>query len=124
MINVSSIKTLNRCCNHSFEGSGALKHLLILSLCFLLLAGCTGLQDQKRREQYVDSHPELSGEVERLIVQGKIQIGMSKDEVLASWGKPRQIHQTVGPWGLHEQWVYGSKNSGYLNFENGVLTEY
>ena len=41
--------------------------------------------------------------------------------VRASWGKPDDINRSVGPWGVHEQWVYGYK---YLYFEDGSLTSW
>jgi len=50
-----------------------------------------------------------------------VHIGMSKDDALASsWGKPEKINTTTNVYGTREQWVYGG--SGYLYFENGVLT--
>jgi hypothetical protein len=50
-----------------------------------------------------------------------VQIGMSKDDVLASsWGRPSSINTTTTARGTREQWVYGGRN--YLYFENGTLT--
>lgn len=54
----------------------------------------------------------------KMIDEGKVAIGMTKDQVLASWGKPNDINRTVGKWGVNEQWVY---SNAYLYFENGVL---
>ncbi len=49
-----------------------------------------------------------------------VQIGMSKEEVLASsWGKPQKVNTTTNVYGTREQWVY---DGGYLYLENGVLT--
>ena len=56
-----------------------------------------------------------------LIVAEKIKIGMTKAMVKDSWGEPEDINRTVGSWGVHEQWVYGSN---YLYFENGKLTSW
>ena len=56
-----------------------------------------------------------------LVEQNKIKIGMTKEMVEDSWGKPDDINRTVGSWGVHEQWVYGST---YLYFENGKLTSF
>lgn len=56
----------------------------------------------------------------KLILQGKIRIGMTKNMCRDSWGEPDDINKSSGSWGVHEQWVYGT--SSYLYFENGILT--
>ena len=53
---------------------------------------------------------------------GMFRIGMTKEMVQASIGYPNDINKTVGSWGVHEQWVYGTNT--YLYFEDGVLTSY
>lgn len=50
-----------------------------------------------------------------------IKIGMTREEVLERWQKPKKINRSVGRWGVHEQWIYGDV---YLYFENGVLTSW
>lgn len=49
------------------------------------------------------------------------RIGMSAKTVLekTSWGPPDDVNKTITRAGVREQWVY---DSGYLYFENGVLT--
>ncbi|MCF8275688.1 MAG: DUF2845 domain-containing protein [Flavobacteriales bacterium] len=54
------------------------------------------------------------------IYEGKVFIGMSKDEAEESWGKPNDINRTITENLVSEQWVY--PNGQYLYFENGVLT--
>ncbi|WP_243374601.1 hypothetical protein [Geotalea sp. SG265] len=56
------------------------------------------------------------------IANGKIFIGMTKDEAVASWGKPQDINRSAGSWGINEQWVYGDRT--YLYFKNGRLTSW
>jgi sRNA-binding protein len=56
--------------------------------------------------------------IQELIKSKKMQLGMTKEQVIFSWGKPEQINRSVGSWGVHEQWVYGGT---YLYFENDVL---
>ena len=52
-----------------------------------------------------------------------VTLGMSEEEVLqSSWGKPDKVNRSHGSWGVHEQWVYRNRVSGYLYFENGKLT--
>ena len=55
----------------------------------------------------------------KLILDGKIKIGMSKAMCKASWGEPSNINTSTGSWGTHEQWVYGNS---YVYFENGRIT--
>ena len=51
-------------------------------------------------------------------------IGMTEEQVVASWGfsyrMPRK-NRTITAGGVREQWVLG-RYSGYLYFENGILT--
>ncbi len=54
-----------------------------------------------------------------LILQGKVQIGMTKKMCIEAWGEPDDINKTSGSWGVHEQWIYNL--SSFLYFENGVL---
>ena len=55
----------------------------------------------------------------KLILEGKVKIGMTKAMCTEAWGHPYDINKTIGSWGVHEQWVYGSS---YLYFENDILT--
>lgn len=59
--------------------------------------------------------------MERAIIDRKVQIGMTAEQVTMSWGKPERNNRSVGLWGVHEQWIYGDT---YLYFQNGVLTSY
>jgi len=64
-----------------------------------------------------------SSKVNKHIGEGKVFIGMTSEQVVASWGEPEDINRTVGRWGVHEQWVYG-KAKTYLYFENGKLSSF
>lgn len=54
----------------------------------------------------------------RLIAQGKVAIGFTKQMCREAWGEPKTIHTTTTRYGVNEQWVYPG---GYLYFENGKL---
>jgi hypothetical protein len=60
------------------------------------------------------------------LAKKNIRLDMTKDMVLAAWGKPNDINRTVTANGTREQWVYGSYGSRYkpkfLYFENGIMT--
>jgi len=99
----------------------------------LLLLGCGAMlakMDTDRRQQYVGAHPELDQRTREAILNGKIFIGMTRVQVIASWAMPYDTNRTVGSWGVHEQWIYGDytrygiKNARYLYFENGILTSW
>lgn len=59
----------------------------------------------------------------KAIMEEKVFIGMTKAQVKASWGSPKDINRSVGSWGVHEQWIYGDFGP-YLYFENGRLTAF
>jgi hypothetical protein len=56
------------------------------------------------------------------IKERKVFIGMTKEQVKLSWGRPENINRTISSYGVSEQWIYGAlPNAKYLYFENGVL---
>lgn len=63
----------------------------------------------------------LPPQIEKAILDRKVQIGMTDEQVKLSWGNPRTINRTVMVNHVSEQWVYGST---YLYFDNGVLTSW
>ena len=58
------------------------------------------------------------------IMEGKIEYGMSNEQVRASIGNPDIINNTSSRHGVSEQWIYGKNlsNKRYLIFENGRLS--
>lgn len=70
----------------------------------------------------VRKNPEWSDDMIATTACNRVQIGMTQDQAIAGWGRPRDINRTSGTFGVHEQWVYGEYGSGYLYFEDGVLT--
>ena len=96
----------------------------------MLLSGCTA--DKyfiKARQDYIDGHPERPQEIKECIKEGAIMRGMTKEEVILSWGDTIHKNKTVTSLGESEQWEYdkwlkeGSdiSNLQYLYFEDGVL---
>jgi len=86
----------------------------------ILLNGCTSF-----RLDYVNSHPDLDGRTREAILNGRIFIGMTEEQVKVSWGRPKEIHRSVGMNWSREQWVYGIKEGDhyisptYVYFERG-----
>lgn len=58
-------------------------------------------------------------------IRGKrVRLGMTKDQVIRSWGKPDKINRSVYESGSSEQWVYrvDRVESQYVYFRGGVVT--
>lgn len=79
-------------------------------------------EDEKRRQIFVQNHPNLSSQDRKDILAGNIRIGMTREMVIASWGEPKDINRTVGTYGVHEQFIYYSGT--YVYIQNGKLTSW
>lgn len=75
-------------------------------------------QEQKERETRI--RKQYGAATAKLIIEGRVRIGMTAQMCRDAWGEPSDINRTTGSWGVHEQWVYGL--GSYLYFENGILT--
>lgn len=78
---------------------------------------------QARREAFVAAHTDLNEETRKAILAGKVFVGMTEEQALASWGAPSKKNRTILASGVREQWVYsyGYQSLGYLYVENGKL---
>jgi hypothetical protein len=79
-----------------------------------------GRYDKELRKRLVALNPKWSKEAGKAVIDGEVFLGMSAAQAKASWGEPKDVNQTLGSWGTHEQWVYEEEN--YLYLENGKLT--
>lgn len=89
--------------------------ILAVFVLVFVLAGCASMGDIGRSarfsgivhsEEYIAAHPELSDAVKQCILEEKVMVGMTADELRASWGRPTDTNVTAGTFGHHEQWVY------------------
>ena len=71
-------------------------------------------------EEICADHPEWTRHDCLRIASRAIWLGMTDNMARASLGDPIAIHRSNGEWGVYEEWVY---KTGYLYFENGVLTK-
>ena len=55
----------------------------------------------------------------KLILKGKVKIGMTKEMCKISWGAPKEINETILEGKKSEQWVF---KDNYLYFDNDILT--
>lgn len=91
--------------------------LIFLAIITLLLHGCATVApnepqtsarqiDNNRRQSYVISHPSIPEETKRNILNGVIQIGMTKEMVMAALGEPNNVQRSGDASGIREVWVY------------------
>lgn len=73
---------------------------------------------EKRKNELIKKYGTTLG---LKIFEEKIWIGMTKEMLLESWGRPDDINRSVGSWGVHEQCIY---TSAYVYIENGVVTSW
>ncbi|MCF8372011.1 MAG: hypothetical protein K9H64_10335 [Bacteroidales bacterium] len=82
------------------------------------------LEKEKRKKNEEERHKNIRSKYGtfygNLILENKVQLGMTKEMCELSWGYPVDINRTTVSGLVHEQWVYSYKN--YLYFENGKLT--
>lgn len=55
----------------------------------------------------------------KLVAEGQLEIGMTKQMCRDSWGEPESINRTSTRYGNHEQWVY---TTIYVYFDNGKIS--
>ncbi len=71
------------------------------------------------KSRIINLHPEWNSSIKEDILNGKVEVGMSKKQVQASWGSPKNICVKIDKSGNYEQWCYGG--SDYLYFANGKV---
>ena len=64
-------------------------------------------------------HPGWSKKACRAVAEKKVFIGMTRNQVIESWGNPDHVNRTIGVYGQSEQWVFGNE---FLYFDEGKLS--
>jgi hypothetical protein len=59
---------------------------------------------------------------EELIKNHKVWVGMTKAQLLQSWGEPEWGNQTVTAAGTRDQWHYKHRAFPYVYLDNDVVT--
>lgn len=99
-----------------------MKKVILLTI-FFLINGCVSVyptKDFNRRVEYVNEHPE--NEFNNQILNSVIEIGMTKEMVIASWDSSLSILYTPKCKYWDEQWRYfGVPKTRYLYFDNDIL---
>lgn len=76
--------------------------------------------DNIRRTAYVNNAHYLDIRTRQLILEGRIRLGMFKEEVTASLGSPDKKIKNITDFGIKEKWLYPKL---FCIFENGILIE-
>ncbi len=69
----------------------------------------------------------MDNEIKKAIDERRIAAGMTKEDVIESWGYPRDINRTSTSGVVSEQWCFGDILEGtdrYVYFENGEVTSW
>lgn len=108
--------------------------MITLLLSFLII-GCatTGqakMADAKSRQYYVDIHTGLSTDIKQAILKGKVIEGMTKEDVLATWGEPSRIlpyngsDDTYGEDWYYDQPFFSFAPKKYVRFSKSGIVNY
>jgi protein TonB len=74
-------------------------------------------EERRRRDIAAKPWPEKT---KRAVLDKRIEIGMTSEQVKAAWGAPQNINETITATRREEQWVYPGPS--FLYFTNGALT--
>jgi hypothetical protein len=66
-------------------------------------------------------HPKWSSVICMAVAKEQIQVGMTREQVIASWGDPEHKSKTVSQYGVLEIWHYGNST---LLFDQDKLKSY
>ncbi len=84
--------------------------------------GGEGMAAVERRKQYVKDHPDLEERIRNAVVEGRIEKGMSEDDVTASLGRPHRVQILSLEPDRNEVWIY--RSGIYASITNGILTQW
>lgn len=93
-----------------------MRTIVILILC-VFATGCNSLRTRTVDESWPAS-------IKKCVSEGHLMVGMTKEQALASWGRPSHVTQTVDQTGVYENWQYQFtyNNIGTLvYFKNGKI---
>ena len=89
--------------------------LLIIIGALLLFISCTPPK-RHMRQRYVNDNPELKSEIKKAILRGDVIVGMTKEQVYASWATPIYKGEKKENGTTYEYWTYPDmKQSPFVN---------
>lgn len=81
---------------------------------------CKG--EHARAKKLARAHTNWDPRAVGLVACRRVSVGMTDEQMRASWGAPDEINTTQSAYSHHEQWVYGTGNYVYL--DDGVVSSY
>ncbi|MFC1666369.1 hypothetical protein ACFL0P_00665 [Candidatus Omnitrophota bacterium] len=102
-----------------------MKKMIFLIILLIFIYGCATTPNQAG-QNYINLHPEISEKIKQGILAKRIDIGMTSQELIASWAYPRRIGRTVTDYGTREQWIYDPLGDyrTYVYLENDIVTDW
>jgi len=103
---------------------------------------CNGMWDAYERQVcegqhlYIAGHADIDDSTRQAILGGKVRLGMTSEQVRASWGPPWRVNRYHA--GRREQWVYGYCRAvlcigerdpdfmatNYIYLDNGIVVDW
>lgn len=97
----------------------------LLIITFFLLFSCTPPK-KHMRERYVNENPELRSGIKKAVIDGDVIVGMTKEQVYASWGTPIFRGEKTEKDITYEYWTFpDKKNSPFVNlyFQGDIVVK-
>ena len=89
--------------------------ILVIIAALLMAVSCTPPQ-RHLRERYVNDNPDLNSSIKKAILRGDVIVGMTKEQVYASWATPIYKGEKIENGTTYEYWTYPDmKQSPFVN---------
>lgn len=105
---------------------------ILLSVTLMIFLYACGMVKENRIRESVLSDSNLPSHIREAIQQKQIMVGMTKQQVIASWGEPCWWCYGTRQSSVGDTWeynvfgssVYGAGSGAYLYFDNNNILKY
>ena len=102
-----------------------MKKIIIGLVLLILVVSCNEKKVEvvvvSPQEKYIKDHPELSDDMKKNILDETVAIGMTEEQVIASWGKPEDIQVFASEYNSYKRWIY--KNRPKVYWTDGKVSQ-
>lgn len=90
----------------------------------IFLIGCNKPKEQpiSPQEKYISSNPDTPEDIKTAIREGTVKIGMTSEQVIASWGEPQKIDVFSSEENSYKRWIYNG-NKPALYWKDGKVSK-